>query len=174
MSESATRIPVTATPDEFRTLMSGFPTGVAVVTAALPDGSPRGMTCSSVCGVSLEPPVLLVCLRQGGPTLEAVLAGGAFAVNLLHAAARPTAELFASGDPQRFRKVAWEAGAEAGGPHLTGAAHTVADCAVALAQPVGDHVAVYGEVRRVTRRGDPVPLLYGLRQFRTWPAAPQG
>lgn len=175
MSESATRAAVTATPDDYRTLMSGFPTGVAVVTAALPDGTPRGMTCSAVCGVSLEPPVLLVCLRRGSPTLEAVLSSGGFAVNLLHAAARPTAELFASGDPGRFLKVAWEADGEAAGPHLTGAAHTVADCGVALAQPVGDHVTVYGAVRRVTRRGDQVPLLYGLRQFRTWPAAaPRG
>ncbi|UUU22860.1 flavin reductase family protein [Streptomyces sp. DSM 40750] len=169
MSESTIGTPVSATPDDFRTLMSGFPTGVAVVTATDTDGAQRGMTCSSLCGVSLEPPVLLVCLRGGSPTLDAVLCSGAFAVNLLHADARPTAELFASGDPHRFGKVPWEAGPQAAGPHLVRDAHTVADCGVLSAQPVGDHVTVYGEIRRVTRRGDRIPLLYGLRQFRPWP-----
>lgn len=168
MSESTTRTPAPATPDEFRTLMSGFPTGVAVVTATDSTGAPRGMTCSSLCGVSLEPPVLLVCLRAGSPTLEAVLGSGAFAVNLLSAGARPTAELFASGDPHRFGKVPWEAGPPAAGPHLVRDAHTVADCGVRSQQAVGDHVTVYGEIRRVTRRGDRVPLLYGLREFRPW------
>ncbi|MEU6095304.1 flavin reductase family protein [Streptomyces sp. NPDC047079] len=160
-----------ASPDEFRALMSGFPTGVAVVAAADADGTPRGMTCSSLCGVSLEPPVLLVCLRQGSPTLDAVLGSAGFAVNLLHSGARGTAELFASGDPRRFERVPWETGPEASGPHLTRDAHSVADCGVRLAQRMGDHVSVYGEIRRVTRRGERVPLLYGMRQFRTWPLA---
>lgn len=169
MNESTIPAQVSVTPDEFRTLMSGFPTGVAVVTATDTVGVERGMTCSSLCGVSLEPPVLLVCLRAGSPTLEAVLGRGTFAVNLLRADARPTAELFASGDPHRFDEVLWETGPGAAGPHLLRDAHTVADCGVRSAQPVGDHVAVYGEIRRVTRRGDRIPLLYGLRQFRPWP-----
>lgn len=169
MSESTIRTELLATPDAFRTLMSGFPTGVAVVTTTDAAGVQRGMTCSSLCGVSLEPPVLLVCLRAGSPTLEGVLDSRTFAVNLLHADARPTAELFASGDAQRFTKVAWQADPQAAGPHLVRDAHTVADCAVLSAQPVGDHVTVYGEIRRVTRRGDRIPLLYGLRQFRPWP-----
>jgi flavin reductase (DIM6/NTAB) family NADH-FMN oxidoreductase RutF len=168
MSESNIRTPAPATPDEFRTLMSGFPTGVAVVTATDSAGVPRGMTCSSLCGVSLDPPVLLVCLRAGSPTLEAVMGSGTFAVNLLNAEARPTAELFASGDPHRFGKVPWEAGPLAAGPHLVRDAHTVADCAVSWQHTVGDHVTVYGEIRQVTRRGDCVPLLYGLREFRPW------
>ncbi|MFE1407402.1 flavin reductase family protein [Streptomyces sp. NPDC058770] len=169
---SAVRTPVPASGEEFRTLMSGFPTGVAVVTATGPDGERWGMTCSSLCGVSLEPPVLLVCLRTGSPTLDAVLGSGSFAVNLLHAGARRTAELFASGDPDRFGKVVCTADTQAAGPHLADDAHTVADCAVLSARPVGDHVPVYGVVRRVTRRGDRVPLLYGLRGFRAWPEGP--
>lgn len=176
MTDSAVRTPAVAAPEDFRTMMSGFPTGVTVVTATDESGAQRGMTCSSVCSVSLSPPVLLVCLRYGSPTLDAVLDSGAFAVNLLHSGARATAELFASGDPRRFETTPWESGPEAAGPHLTGDAHTVADCAVMLEQRVGDHMVVYGTVRRVSRLGEVAPLLHGLRQFHGWPGAglPEG
>ncbi|MFB6844433.1 flavin reductase family protein [Streptomyces sp. NPDC056373] len=69
--------------DGQRAMMSGFPTGVAVLTTTGQDGTPHGMTISSVCSVSLDPPLLLVCLRIGSPTLRAVLDTGRFAVNLL-------------------------------------------------------------------------------------------
>jgi flavin reductase (DIM6/NTAB) family NADH-FMN oxidoreductase RutF len=51
------------------------------------------MTCSSVTSVTLLPPTLLVCLRVGSGTLEAVSAHGGFAVNLLHEEARHAAEV---------------------------------------------------------------------------------
>lgn len=157
-----------ATPDGFRTMMSGFPTGVGVVTSTGRDGAPWGMTCSSVCSVALEPPTLLVCLRDGSPTLEAIMQRGTFAVNLLHEGAQEVAELFASGNPDRFRMVPWEQAADAGGPHLPRDAHTVADCDVVMTHQTGDHVTVFGEARLITHRHIHPPLLYGLRQFRTW------
>ncbi|MFI1018847.1 flavin reductase family protein [Streptomyces sp. NPDC020965] len=148
--------------------MSGFPTGVSVVTGTDRNGAPRGMTCSSMCSVSLTPPTLLVCLRDGSPTLDAIVTSGAFAVNLLHEGAQGTAELFASGDPLRFELLPWEVPPGAAGPHLTRDAHTVADCGVVLTQRVGDHVAVFGETRLISRPQPRPPLLYGLREFRSW------
>ncbi|MFG2922607.1 flavin reductase family protein [Streptomyces sp. NPDC048305] len=156
------------TPDGFRSMMSAFPTGVSVVTGLDGAGVPRGMTCSSVCSVSLDPPTLLVCLRAGSPTLAAVREHGRFAVNLLHQDARATAELFASGDPRRFDLTPWVQDPCAAGPHLVRDAHTVADCTVALTQQVGDHVTVFGTTRRIVRHGAEAPLLYGMREFRRW------
>lgn len=156
-------------PADLRTLMAAFPTGVSVVTASGRDGTSRGMTCTSLCSVSLDPPVLLVCLRCGSPTLEAVVESGLFAVNLLHAQARPTAELFASGAPDRFERVVWQAGEGAAGPHLTHSSHTVADCLVIGAHAVGDHTVVLGKVAAVTPVRDRRPLLYGLRHYASWP-----
>ncbi|MEV4193613.1 flavin reductase family protein, partial [Streptomyces toxytricini] len=121
------------------------------------------------CSVTLAPPTLLVCLRSASPTLAAVFSRGRFAVNLLHDGGRATAELFASGDPDRFGKVAWHEDGDASGPHLWRDAHAVADCTVRMSQPVGDHVAVFGEVVRVSRQGDCRPLLYGLRTYSPWP-----
>src|SRR5439155_979792 len=63
MTGAAANVAHTAVPDRFRAMMSAFPTGVAVVTTTDADGRPHGMTCSSVCSVTLEPPTLLVCLR---------------------------------------------------------------------------------------------------------------
>ncbi|WP_329182027.1 flavin reductase family protein (plasmid) [Streptomyces decoyicus] len=170
LASAASPLPTAAeaTPDGFRTMMRSFPTGVGVVTSVDGDGVPRGMTCSSVCSVSLDPPTLLVCLRAGSPTLAAVLDRGGFTVNLLHESAREAAELFASGNPDRFDLLPWEQDPDASGPHLVRDAHTVADCTVALTQTVGDHVTVFGRPRRIVRHRVQAPLVYGLRQFRAW------
>ena len=155
---------------EFRSLMSTFPTGVAVVTAADTDGTRWGMTCSSVCSVTLSPPTLLVCLRDTSPTLAAVLRTGCFALNLLPARARAVAELFSSGAADRFDRIASRTPHGAAGPHLADA-HAIADCVLAGTQDVGDHVVVFGKVTGVTMAGEAGqrPLLYGLRRYAGWP-----
>ncbi|MET8666614.1 flavin reductase family protein [Streptomyces tendae] len=160
-----------AAPD-FRSLMSTFPTGVAVVTTVDPDGRPWGMTCSSVTSITTDPPTLLVSLRHGSPTLAALQQCSAFGVNLLHHRGRSAAELFSSGDPDRFDRIAWRGGI-LGSPHLLDDAHAVADCRVDRTLSVGDHVVVFGEVLRIERHqpATPRPLLYGLRQYRSWSAA---
>ncbi|MGW3724107.1 flavin reductase family protein [Streptomyces sp. NPDC000851] len=161
----------TLAPGEFRELMAGFPTGVTVVTAFDGARRPWGMTCSSLCSVTLRPPTLLVCIRNGSPTLAAVLDAGRFSVNLLSDAGRPVAELFASGASDRFDQVKWEDAPGCGGPHLPDVAHAVADCRVLRTEPVGDHTVVFGEVERsVTWTPAPQPLIYGLRSYAVWPA----
>lgn len=154
-------------PMQFRSLMTTYPAGVAVVTTSAVNGEPWGMTCSSVCSVSLRPPTLLVCLRAESPTLAALLELSAFAVNLLHDQAEPAAQLFASGAPDRFEQVKWVRDQEFGVPHLIEDAHTVADCRVSETLAVGDHTVVFGEVFRVeTQTIQPSsPLLYGLRRY---------
>ncbi|HWO65500.1 MAG TPA: flavin reductase family protein [Umezawaea sp.] len=152
---------------DVRRLMVGFPTGVSIVTALARDGSPRGMTCTSLCSVTPDPPSLLVCLRCGSPTLDAVLDTASLSVNLLHRSARPTAELFGSGAPDRFDRIPWAA-VPHGGPHLVEAAHTIADCAVTAEHTVGDHVVVMAEIVNITSLRPPVPLLYGMRRYGAW------
>ncbi|APU44161.1 oxidase [Streptomyces sp. TN58] len=151
--------------------MAAFPTGVSIVTTLDSDTVPHGLTCSSVASVALEPPTVLVCVRSASPTLAVVLRQGAFALNLLHERARGASDLFASGAPDRFERIEWRLPLGAGGPHLTADAHAVADCAVVRTIGFGDHTAVFAEVRRVTVREDPQPLLYGLRRYAQWSQA---
>jgi flavin reductase (DIM6/NTAB) family NADH-FMN oxidoreductase RutF len=168
MTLPAELTPATATPVDLRDLMAGFPTGVAVITAwGSGGGQPWGMTCTAICPVSLDPPMLLVSLRADSPTLDAVLRQSAFTLNLLHSDAEPLARLFASGDPDRFRRVRWSAGTDAGGPHFDDDAHSVADCQVLRADRLGDHVVVYGAVLRISCT-DKAPLLYGRREYASW------
>ncbi|MFF3641310.1 flavin reductase family protein [Streptomyces sp. NPDC002564] len=150
---------------EFRDMMAAFPTGVSVVTARDGSAAPRGMTCSALCSLSVRPPTLLTCLRSGSPTLGAVLASGAFAVNLLHGEADWVAALFASGAPDRFERVAWRPAARTRSPALIEAAHAVAECTVERTHASGDHMIVVGEVRSVERFPHDSALLYGFRRY---------
>ncbi|NBE91756.1 flavin reductase family protein [Nonomuraea sp. KC401] len=155
-----------ASAGEHRALMSRFPTGVAVVTAADTVGRPHGMTCSSVASVTLCPPTILVCLRVGSATLRAVHEGGAFAVNLLDAEARATAELFSGPVPDRFARVRWIR-SHAGLPWLVDDALAMAECRLSRVIPDGDHEVLFGRLLRVTEKPG-TPLLYGMRSYSVW------
>jgi flavin reductase (DIM6/NTAB) family NADH-FMN oxidoreductase RutF len=152
-----------------RAFMSGFPTGVAVVTTVDATGAPRGTTCSSLVSVTMAPPTLLVCLDLRSATLAALVERGGFAVNLLHAGGRSTAEAFASRDPYRFARVRWRPTPDFGLPWLVEAAGALAQCVVTDVRPVGDHAVVFGEVRAVGGDTGQAPLLYGRRRYAAWP-----
>jgi flavin reductase (DIM6/NTAB) family NADH-FMN oxidoreductase RutF len=160
-----------ADKDVYRSFMSAFPTGVAVVTTVGSCGEPRGLTCSSLSSVSLAPPILSVCLGAWSGTLAALRAHGHFAVNLLGTHGRDVAELFANASSDHFDRLAWRPAAEAGLPRLCQGTLAFAACRVVATQLVGDHVLVLGEVISADC-ADGVPLLYGLRQFAAWPGTP--
>lgn len=147
--------------------MSRFPTGVSVITTLAGDGKPWGMTCSSLTSVSLNPPVLSVCLGTWSRTLAAVRTHGSMAVNLLGVRGLAAAETFASAAPGQFDRIPWDLADGSGLPRLRDAM-AFAVCQVAGTHGVGDHVVVFGEVLSVDL-GMEVPLLYGLRQFAVWP-----
>ncbi|MBP2326933.1 flavin reductase (DIM6/NTAB) family NADH-FMN oxidoreductase RutF [Kibdelosporangium banguiense] len=161
-------MPGTPTQD-YRELMSTFPTGVAVVTGLDADGAPQGMTCSSIASATLLPPTLLVCLRTGSRTLSAVTARGSFAVNFLHDGGQEAAELFSRAEANRFSQVHWRM-SQAGLPRLAQDAFAVAECKVSDVHMVGDHAVVLGEVTTIAQVPG-TPLLYGLRRFAAWPIA---
>lgn len=83
--------------EEFRHAIGHFPTGVCVVTTAV-DGEGFGATISSMASVSLEPPMLLICLRHTSNTLRAVKRRGAFVVNFLAEDQASVAAQFATTD----------------------------------------------------------------------------
>jgi flavin reductase (DIM6/NTAB) family NADH-FMN oxidoreductase RutF len=146
-------------PMTMRRAMGRFATGVAVVTTAV-DGEPHGMTVNSLTSVSLDPPLLLVCLTTGARTTDAITQAGRFAVNILSARQEQLALRFARRGEDHF----------AGLP-VTHGRHTVPvipdafahlECEVERHLVAGDHVIVIGEVRRVCEReGEPLGFLGG-------------
>ena len=83
------------TPTGLRHAMSHFATGVTVITSLDADGQPAGTTANAVSSLSLDPPLLLACLDRSSQTLAAVLAHGAFAVNVLAASQAQVSANFA-------------------------------------------------------------------------------
>jgi flavin reductase (DIM6/NTAB) family NADH-FMN oxidoreductase RutF len=158
----------TVDTDEFKALMSTFPSGVVIVTTADRLGTPWGLTCSSLCSVSLVPPLLLVCIRRGSRALATITERGLFAVNFLHFEGREAAEVFASAAASRFSHVPWQRTPQLALPSLSDHAHAVAECRVKELYKLGDHCVVVGEVAAIQTMRSAPPLLYGLRRYATW------
>jgi len=159
-----------ASAGDYRELMSRFPTGVCIVTSTDACGRPHGLTCSSLSSVSVAPPTLLVCLKTGGPTLDALQARRRFAVNMLHSRARMAAAVFSAQVPCRFSRVRWRPSPSCALPWLDADSLGLAECCLIGEVSAGDHVVVLGEVLSVTLTGG-VPLLYGMRRYAAWPTS---
>src|SRR5512133_2271709 len=86
-------------PDEFRSVLSAYATGVTVVTAVGPQG-PSGATANAVTSLSLDPPMMLACLDRGSRTLTSVRAQGRFGVNALAAGQEDVARRFSGQGPE--------------------------------------------------------------------------
>ncbi|MGH6955001.1 MAG: flavin reductase [Alphaproteobacteria bacterium] len=129
---------------ELRKALGCFVTGVTIVTTIDGHGRPRGFTANSFTSVSLEPPLVLVCIAHSAGSLTAFSEAGHFAVNILAQVQREVSRAFASPRPDKFETVAWRPG-RAGSPLIAG---TVAwlECAARQRIEAGDHVIIIGEV----------------------------
>jgi flavin reductase (DIM6/NTAB) family NADH-FMN oxidoreductase RutF len=155
--------------------MGRFATGVTLVTTRDAVGRPAGTTANAVSSLSLDPPLLLVCLARTSLTLAALKGYGHFAVNVLAAAHHDAARRFAvRGSEGAWDMVEHRAG-HTGSPRVAGAL-TVLDCALEQRLPGGDHEIVVGRVLDVEHAApDAEPLLFFRGMFTSladMPAAP--
>lgn len=143
----------------FRFVMGSFASGVTVVTTVDEHGRPRGLTCSAVCSVSLDPPLLAVGVSNRSGTLAAIATNGYFGVNILSIQGRSVSQLFASGAGDKFERVRWEPGEVAGMP-LFAATVAHAECEVQQTVLAGDHTLLVGRVVGGGWKDDRAPLAY--------------
>jgi flavin reductase (DIM6/NTAB) family NADH-FMN oxidoreductase RutF len=145
---------------DMRTVMGHFATGVCVISTRREDGSPVGTTVNAVTSVSLEPPLLLVCLAHDSETLAAVTASSRFAVSILAASQRVHSLRFAAkGERARPREADFSE-RHPGLPSLREALATVA-CRVSTMHRAGDHMIVIGEALSMFSDGrEDEPLLF--------------
>lgn len=147
----------------FRQIAGSFPTGVVIVTAP----GPLGLTTNAVTAVSLEPPLLLVCIDRSSRTLPALLTQGAFVVNYLAAARDELAARFATKTDDKFEGVSWEGSRAAGGaPILRDDAIAWAECTLVGSHEAGDHVIIIGRIEEGGAPGG-APLVYYKREYRS-------
>jgi flavin reductase (DIM6/NTAB) family NADH-FMN oxidoreductase RutF len=140
--------------------MGQFATGVAVVTAP----GPAGLTTNAFTSLSLEPPLVLVCLDLESRTLSAVKEHERLAVNVLAADQRAVAVRFAgkASHAEKFADVPWRE--EGGVPILDGAVAWVAGAVTELVAG-GDHVIAIVAAERFEVPGGK-PLLYHGGDYR--------
>ena len=154
-------------PKLFREVMASFPAGVAVVTAREAGRQPRGLTLSAFCPVSLDPPLVLVCVAKTSNTLAALKAAGGFTVNFLAGGREHLAVLYASKAEEKFEGIEWvPPQTPEGGPILHEDSAAYAVCVTRQAVEAGDHWVFIGEVQEAANIPDRLPLLYHRRAYR--------
>jgi len=141
----------------FRSVLSRFASGVTVVTAAGSDGMDHGMTVSAFCSLSLDPPLILVCIDHGTVMHGILEQARAFTVNVLAFDQEDLARKFSDPDDDRFEGTSYARGAN-GLALLTGAAAWL-ECALTGRYEGGDHTIFVGRVEAADA-GDTPPLVY--------------
>ncbi|SEJ31422.1 flavin reductase [Paraburkholderia diazotrophica] len=129
---------------DFRRALGAFVTGVTVVTTIQPDGSPRGFTANSFTSVSLDPPLILVCIAKTASSYAVFSQTRRFAVSVLAEDQKAVSGVFASKAADKFSQVAWHA-RTTGAPVMDDAAASF-DCTTHEVVDAGDHIILIGRV----------------------------
>lgn len=148
-------------PADFRRAMGQFASGVTVVTTRTADGQPLGLTVSSFCSVSLDPPLVLVCVDKRSEAVRGFAESGLFAVSVLGEEQQDVSGRFAY-HPERC---------DGYGPStpdglvLIPGARAHVECRLTATHDAGDHFIYVGEVRAVSVQPG-APLLYYAGRYR--------
>ena len=151
---------------QLRGVLGLFATGITIVTSG--GAQPRGMTANSFTSVSIEPPLVLVCVRREAAMHKAILDSGAFAVSVLSARQERVARHFANHARPRgereFDLVDWLPGRNTGVPIVS---DTLAwlECRLTEVYAGGDHSIFLGSVLDSGRGGDRDALLFFCGDF---------
>lgn len=144
--------------NEFRTVMGHFATGVTVITTHDTQGAFLGLTANAFSSVSLDPPLVMVCVDKKAESHPALLASRVYNVNILTKEQESLSRTFAKSSSDKFAGVAYHV-AENGAPVLgDSVAHMV--CEVRDSFDAGDHTIFLGEVKDLQMDHEANPLIY--------------
>jgi flavin reductase (DIM6/NTAB) family NADH-FMN oxidoreductase RutF len=160
---------MTMNPSDFRKAMGCFATGVTILTLDL-EGEVHGMTANAFASVSLDPPLVLVCVDQKARTHAHVHVKKRFGINVLGEHQRAISEYYARAErSDEHGRAETEAGArfdrtKHGTPMLHGSLAFL-ECRLHTAQVAGDHTIFIAEVEDVVvQQGQ--PLLFFRATYR--------
>lgn len=148
---------------EFRAALGNFASGVTVVTTMDAAGKLHGITVSAFCSVSLEPPLVLICIEKSTASHYAFEESEIFVVNILSETQAGVSEQFAAPHLDKFDGVKYEIGT-LGAPVLTGALVNL-ECRLRHSLNGGDHSIFVGEVENV-QSSSSHPLIYFRGEYR--------
>lgn len=161
---------MTASPesfqDVFRNIMSNFAASVTVVTSFAADRH-HGLTVSAFTSVSLDPPLILICIDHTSHSIDALRVSEGFTVNMLAEGTGAVARKFASKDPDKFAGLAFRKPQYRGaGLVLPAESYASLECRTVKFLEAGDHTVFIGHVEHASLHHPAKPLLYWQRDFR--------
>ena len=153
------------TKNEFRNSMARFATGVTVVTTLDDQGNLHGMTANSFTSVSLEPPLVLVCVDFRTNTHQFVASRGTFGVNILSAQQKDVGSYFARLPKDRYGEVPYLYRLSGNGLPLIEGSLAFFGCYVVDSHVHGDHTIYIGQVDDISLGNAEKPLLFYESQY---------
>jgi flavin reductase (DIM6/NTAB) family NADH-FMN oxidoreductase RutF len=149
---------MTIDPDSFRSVLGRFASGITVVTTRDAEGRDMGMTVSAFCSVSLEPPLVQVCVDHAASLYAALAASTRYGVSILASEQEALSRRFATAEStRRFDGIGDRRGES--GVLLLDDALAQLECRIVASHATGDHTMFVGEVESATARSAR-PLLY--------------
>ncbi len=142
---------------EFRRALGHFAAGVSVVTSKFENGEIAGITVTAFSSLSLEPPLVLICIDRRARIHDRLQAGSNFAVNLLAEDQELISRRFAASEADPFREIGYSEGVT-GAPVIQDALGVI-ECRITELVPGGDHTIVIGQVE-ATKVREGKPLVY--------------
>ena len=151
------------TKEEFKDALSCFASGVTVVTTIDNDGELHGLTVSAFCSVSLDPPLVLICIDKGTGSYHAFEENGNFVVNFLNENQQNVSNQFASSVEDKFDGIRHTLN-EYDIPVLSDSLVNL-ECKLKNAYDGGDHTIFIGEIfKSKVRKGKPLVYCHGKYQ----------
>ena len=149
---------------EFRRALGAFVTGVTVVTTTQPDGSPRGFTANSFTSVSLDPPIVSVCVAHTSTTWPALRTAARLGISVLGAHQEGHGRALSERRGDRFGSLRWRATAD--GAILLEDASAWLDCGIEREIRVGDHDLILLRVHALDADPEVPPLVFHGSRYR--------
>jgi flavin reductase (DIM6/NTAB) family NADH-FMN oxidoreductase RutF len=148
----------------FKRVLGSLAAGVTIVTTLGEDGRPYGLTATAFTSVSLDPPLVLVCVDKRSESHPHFLARRIFAVNLLAAEQQELSNRFAVSGGEKFADLRVTR-AVSGAPVLSGCLGYV-DCTIVNSIGAGDHTILIGQVEAADIQEGGEPLVYFRSAYR--------
>lgn len=141
----------------FRAVLGRFATGVTVVTTRDKGGRDAGMTVSAFSSVSLEPPLILICIDHAASIYDTLANATHFVANILSEGQEAIARRFSEKDPNRFDGIGYDRGQTGCAVIFDVLGHI--ECEIITRHEAGDHTIIVGRVD-VAESNEGKPLLY--------------
>ena len=151
------------TKDEFKQALSRFASGVTVITTKDKSGKLHGITVSAFCSVSLEPPLILICIDKNAGSHDAFEESKSFVVNILSEDQQHISNHFALPIPDKFDGMDYSTN----GNEIPVLRDTLVnlECNLKEAYEGGDHTIFVGEIEK-SHISEGEPLIYSQGSYR--------